>query len=229
MIKNFIIVICVSFFSTTQLKAQKGTIVYNQTINLHKNLSAEQQMYKALVPETITKTFHFSYNEKQGKCYPVESKEQGGVAFVMQGQGSDYSCDFTNETYRRYVEVEGEMFHCEMPIKKSDVKETGKSKKILGYSCREYKINGKEYSFWVTTELPKYITPIEPYFFEGAVLELQGENFSFLAVDIMDKIDDSTFAHVNSRSVTKQQYEDLKEEEMSELKEMESLDGKVMK
>lgn len=223
-----ILTICMTLFllSTTSLKAQKGTIVYKQTINIHKQLSPEQQMYKALVPETITKTFHFSYNEKQGKCYSVKSKEQGNVAFFMQG--SDYTCDFTKQTYRRYVEVEDDIFYCEMPIKKSAIKATGKSKKILGYSCREYKIIGKEMSFWITSDLPKYITPMEPYFFEGAVLELQEENFSFLAVDIMDKIDDSTFAHVNSRSVTKQQYEDLKEEEMSELKEMESLDGKVI-
>lgn len=226
MIKNFIIVICVSFFSTTQLKAQKGTIVYNQTINLHKNLSAEQQIYKAIIPETVTQQFQFIYNKKHGSYKSiVSSKSNGNVSISMQGPSGDMWCDFSINRYRNYIEVDGTLFHCEKEIKMIAAKPTGKKKKILGYVCNEYVAKGGKYHAWICDDLPKYITPMEPFFFNGAVLELKGENISYEAVDIFNQVDDIALKPIVSKAVTLEQYQDLKEEKRGELS---ALKGKVI-
>lgn len=216
MIKNLIIVVCVSFFFAMPLKAQKGTIVYLHTINLHKNLSVEQQMYKALIPKTITNQFQFIYDTKHGCCKSiVSSKPNRKISF--RGYGRGVWCDFSTSRYRKYIEVDGSLFHFEKEMKIIEAKPTGVKKKILGYMCDGYVVQEGKYHVWICDDLPKYITPMEPLFFHGAVLELEGGDFSYKAVEISDNVDGIALKLIKSQAVTLEQYQDLKEEKKGEL------------
>jgi|GEM_PF-1792841 len=74
-------------------------------------------------------------------------------------------------------------------------KETGRTKKILGYNCKEIvatMLEPGDYVFWETTELPP-VSPVKWEFrYKGAVLEGKFENQSFIATSIEKGLKDKS-------------------------------------
>lgn len=216
-------------FATGLIFAQKqGTIVYESTINIHKSLGPDQQALKAMIPETTTQKFEFIYNEKYACFKNVPSDMPKGMMIQMGGGGSGSKTwfNFEKNVFRQYINLDDELFHTEIPMELAEVKTTGKSKTILNYTCKEYKGKDGKFSFWVTKDLPKNITPMPSLFFEGAVLAVDNDQMSYKAVSISKDIDEKELSPVESQEITQEQFQDLQEEKMNEMK---SMNGKVMK
>ncbi|WP_421919510.1 hypothetical protein [Marinifilum sp.] len=214
-------------FATGLIFAQKqGTIIYEHIINIHKSLSAEQQALKAMIPETSTQKFQFIYNEKYGCFKNIPAEMPKGMSILMGSGSSKIWFNFEKDVFRKYIALDDELFHIETPMKLAETKPTGKSKTILNYTCKEHKSNDGAFSFWVTKDLPKNITPMPSLFFEGAVLAVDNDKMSFKAVSFSKDIDNKELIPVKSQKITHEQFQDLREEKMSEMKTM---GGKVMK
>ncbi|WP_282013979.1 hypothetical protein [Marinifilum flexuosum] len=207
--------------------AQKqGTIVYENTINIHKSLGPDQQALKAMIPETTSKNFQFIFSEKHGCLKELKSDSPKGVMIQMGGSKNSTWFNFEKNVFRNYIDLDDELFHTETPIITSDAKPTGRSKNILGYKCDEYKSSDDEFSFWVAKDFPKKITPMPSLFFNGAVLAVDNDRLSFKAISFSKDIDEKELIPAESQEITAEQFQDLQEEKLSEMKAM---GGKVMK
>ncbi|NOU58445.1 hypothetical protein [Marinifilum caeruleilacunae] len=226
--KRIIVTALAILLSVAYTFAQKqGTILYENTINIHKNLSPEQQALKAMIPETTTQNFQFIFNEKFGCFKSAPSQKPKGIMIQMGGGDSKTWFNFEKNVFRKYIELDNELFHSETKIEKiTDAKPTGKTKSILNYKCEEYKSEDGAYSFWVTKELPSYISPLAPMFLEGAILAIENDMLSYKAVSISEDFDEKELKAVQSEEITAEQFQDLQEEKLSEMKAMR---GKVIK
>lgn len=217
--KTTCILILMLLISNNILKAQQqGTIIYKQITNLHKGLGSDQQMLKAILPETTSQEFHFVYNNDYGMFMDVPLKLPDGMAIKLPASKNKKWFDFSKHVYRKYIEVDNELFHSESLIKKFDAKPTGKTRTILGHKCDEYSSTNNNLKVWVTPSLPHFITPMPPYFFEGAVLAVEIDLVSIEAISISDQIDGDLLTPQKSREITQEQYNDLQEELFNELK-----------
>jgi len=209
------------------VSAQKqGTIVYEHTINLHKSLSPKQQALKAMIPETTTQKIQFTFNEESGCLKNLPTDSPKGMTIKVDGSDKRTWFSFQQKVYRKYIDIDDELYHSENAIDVDDAKPTGNSKKILNYVCDEYKSADDSYCFWVSKELPKHLTPMVPLFLDGAILAIENEKMNFLAISFSKEIDTKHLIPLESDEITQEQYEDLQEEKMSEMK---AKGGKVMK
>ncbi len=205
---------------------KQGTIVYENTINIHANLGPDQQAMKAMLPETTTQTYHFIFNEQFGCFKNVPAEMPEGMMVQMPGNESKTWFNFKEDVFRQCIEVDDELFHTEIPMNIAEAKLTGKTKRILDYNCEEYKSEDGDFSFWVTKELPQKISPMPSLFFDGAILAIDNETISYEAVSLLTEVEEEELKPVESQEITQEQFMDLQEEKMNEMK---SMNGKVMK
>ena len=225
--KKIIISLVVFLFTANAMYSQKqGTIVYENTMNIHKSLGVDQQALKAMIPETSTQKFHFIFNEKYGCFKNLPAEMPKGMMIQMGGGDSKTWFNFEKDIFRQYIDLDDELFHTETPMKAANAKPTGKSKTILNYTCEEYKSEDGKFSFWVAKDFPKKITPMPPMFFDGAVLAIDNDIMSYKAVSFSKDIVEKELTPVESEEITQEQFQDLQEEKMSELQ---SMGGKMIK
>ena len=225
--KKIILSTLVMLLIVNFVSAQKqGTIVYEQSINLHKSLSPKQQALKAMIPETTTKKNQFIFNEEKGCLKNLPTDSPKGMVINVGGSDKPTWINFQKEIYRKYIDIDDELYHTENTIDVDDAKPTGNSKKILNFACDEYKSADDTHSFWVSKELPKHLTPMVPLFLDGAILAIENEKISFLAISFSQEIDTRQLIPLESEEITSEQFEDLQEEKLNEMKAM---GGKVMK
>jgi hypothetical protein len=225
--RRIIITALAILFATSITFAQKqGTIVYENTMNIHKSLSPDQQALKAMIPETTTQNFQFIFNEKYGCFKNAPSDMPKGMMIKMGSGDSKTWFNFGEDVYRQYIDLDEELFHTEFPMVASKAKPTGKSKTILDYTCEEYKSEDGKFSFWVARDFPKKVSPMPGIFFKGAVLAIDNDIMSYMAISISKDIDEKELKPVESQEITQEQFQDLQEEKMNEMKAM---NGKVIK
>jgi|GEM_PF-3355726 len=83
---------------------------------------------------------------------------------------------------------------------KVDIKSTGKTKSIMGYSCKEYTFQdfrGIAFSVWVTDKLQKNVFPAGNFGLKGTVLEATTSNgVHYLATDMATGVLDNNFFEI---------------------------------
>ncbi len=209
--KLFLAIMLVSAFATLSKAQTQGTIIYEQRINLHKNLDKKQKGYKKLIPEFSEKKYIFLYDENSGRLFEKKEKKSG-ISITMSGASNNSWIDFINKKIREYIEVDGEMYYTEEELTTYEATKTGETKKILNYTCFEYKDSEENMTFWVCPDLPSYITPMPPICFEGAVLEICNDDISYVALSISNEIDIEELSAPAGTEVTREQAEDLRDE-----------------
>lgn len=204
-----------SVFGATAQK--KGKITYDQVINVHKNLSSDQQALKALIPETMTKKYQFIFVDGQARL--KELKQESNVMIVQMGgeTSTDAFFNLKDKTVQKFFELDGESFYTEKNIEFTELKPTSETKKILGYTCKAYTTH--EMKFWVTKELPSLITPLPPFFIDGAILAIENDQISYTAVKIEKEATIAELEKPKAQKVTAEQAEDLQEEILNNVKQ----------
>ena len=196
---------------------QKGKIVYEQTINIHKSLSPDQQALKAIVPEKITKNYELYFTPEKARLKEIEQVSNTMMIRMGGDSSGNIFFDLKDKKLNSFFSVDGEHFYTESEIEPISVASNGKSKEILGYKCKAF-VHDKK-TFWVTQQLPKYLSPLSPFHFNGTVLAIDSDKISYKANKIEKEINPEAFSTPEAQRVTKEQAEDLQEEAINSMKQ----------
>ncbi|HEY3406112.1 MAG TPA: hypothetical protein VGK59_22150 [Ohtaekwangia sp.] len=173
----FIFLFCCSAISTyAQLPA--NAISYSLTVDLKKfdgeaaqELDDTELLYETDLYYTADKVRTVTRVVKRPDDYELTFRQR----LYDQNSTDEYNIEYPNRT---------------MVMKEKHVykpKSTGKTKKILNYTCKEYQVvdfRGNTITFWVTDKLGKNVCPWGNFSLKGTALEIIASNgLHFKATD----------------------------------------------
>lgn len=207
-----------STHAQNQDKSQ-GVISYDFTINLHANLSKEQQAYKAMIPEKTTQSVKLNFKNGNYRVEEseAEDKESGNISITISSN-NDIKIVNKEKNYVSAIYKKGDKIYYTVNkvIQPKFTIDKESTKKILGYDC--YKVvytKGEDtYEIWVTTDLKLTADPLHAFDFGGTVLEINSKKINIKATKIdFKKQDDALFEiDKNAKKITNEQAEDLQEQ-----------------
>ena len=229
---SLFILLCLIFVGTIQAQDSFSTIKYDRIVNIHMHLTGAQEMLKSQVPESLTSTIEYSYNDKMAQFKEKTEGLGAMVSGVMGDVMGDTYFDFENTQVRSYNTVDGDKFFCKKPLKADmTLKPTGKEKKILNYNCKEYTDDEGKTLIYVTDKLPKYTTPQAGLQTDGAILgiKIESAGIEYIAKEITkSKQGEKLSFPTDAQEVTPEQYDDLMQEKVDEISNGFGLDTKVI-
>lgn len=211
--------ILIGGLTLSALAQKSGTIVYEQIINIHKSLSPEQQAFKAMIPETISKKLSLRFNENYARLQEVKKDQPKGISINISSS-SDAWFDFSKKEYREYHNIMGESLCVVNSIPaKVDLEPTGNSKTILGYPCQEMKTEDGKFSIWYTSKLNIKGTPLLPLFATGTILLIENDKVNITAIQFTEKTftDKELNQLPEAQQISSEQLEDIQEEARDEM------------
>jgi GLPGLI family protein len=123
--------------------AQTGVITYESRVNLHRNIPADRQEMKAMMPEFRITKFSLAYNEEESlyKSIVEDEEEQfssggGGVRMVMRIPKTELYTNSSTTAILSVQEMMGKKYLIQDSVKVSPWKFGTETKEILGYTCR---------------------------------------------------------------------------------------------
>ena len=122
--------------------AQTGVITYESRVNLHRNIPADRQEMKAMVPEFRITKFSLSYNEGESlyKTIVEDEEEQfssggGAVRMTMRIPKTEMYTNSSTTAILSVQELMGKKYLIQDSVKVSPWKFGTETKEILGYTC----------------------------------------------------------------------------------------------
>lgn len=198
-------------------------INFEETVDLHANLSPDQLAYKAMIPKTQTMHLELIFNNEMALLRTAPVKEKKKMGMMIKMDGGNFYMNLKDKLQYNTLSYGGEKFYTEIPFDElSTLKKTEGQKKILGYQCQAYTNHKGNMKVWVTKDLPAGLTPMDYTVVDGAILGIESEKYSYKATSIEDVSDCKDLKKPEGQKITVEQMEDLKDEMMSEM-------GKVVK
>ncbi|GEM_PF-4969837 len=206
--------------SATAQKITNGIALYEQKINVHKNLSEEQMALKHLIPEFMTNNIELHFNN--GIARTKEGKKVDNGSIQVSSSVQDMFINYKTGITKSYTTLGDEKFYTEDRFKKGSVKLINKTKKIGQYACKGAIIDsdkGDKMTIWYCKDLPKNLSPLGLLDVDGMVLQIEGESISYTFKSIKKgKADLSILKEPKGyRKVTPEQLADLSEEYYEEM------------
>ncbi len=184
--------ILVMVIAATILRAQQaeGVITYEVRVNMHRNLPAERQNMKAMIPEfrAQKQQLFFNANESLYKTLIEDDDEEetnnsGGVRMrFMQANGEVY-VNQNDEKFISKQEFFGKTYLINDTLKISPWKFGTETKTIQGYECKQAFFTDEsrpdrkqEVTAWYTDKLRPFLGPESFGTLPGAVLALDINN-----------------------------------------------------
>ena len=229
---SFIFLFLMSIANAQQLE---GTILYEQKVNLHRRLTADQEEMKARLPEFSTSKKELIFNRDASLYKEMVDDDagsgRGGRGFMRIGGGSsEVYADFNTQILTEATSLFNEEYLIEGEFEPLPWVLTGETKTILGRMCQQatYTIAEPltEVVAWFTPMIPISVGPEKFRGLPGAVLEVDinmGER-TFTAFNISDKpirVKDLK-APKKGKKVTNAEFKEIRDAKM---KEMESNPG----
>lgn len=216
-----------AFFSASGQNKPEGVIYYEMKVNVHANLSKDQLIYKAMIPEFAkSKIAIYLKNDffRVKNLGEIAEKGDSKVSINMQSSGSDdVLCDNKQQVYYSFLSSGKQIYYTENKYNSTKAEFSKTSKKILGYNC--FKViqkgdKGETMELWITQELNTSANPSEPSSLKGVVLEITSPKVSWKATKIELKPQDQKLFEMpaGAKKITEEQAEDLNEEAIDELK-----------
>lgn len=120
--------------------AQTGVITYESRVNMHRNIPADRQEMKAMVPEFRITKFSLSYNEEESlyKSIIEDEDEQfssGGVRMTIRIPKTEMYTNSSTTAVLSVQELMGKKYLIQDSVKVSPWKFGTETKEILGYTC----------------------------------------------------------------------------------------------
>ena len=193
-----VIIFCVSCGNNIIAQKDTGHILYKHEIYPKAILTEDQQEFASMMPDLIEFDINLYHNSTTVRT--IAKKTENNSSAMMNIPLPDIIYLKNSET--QYEIFDGIFTERELNSKKYI--ETGKTKKILGYNCKEYlsegenEVMGNKISYsdtiYITTELGKNINPIGNVKIEGTILKISSKTHKYIAVKIdNDKCDDKLF------------------------------------
>lgn len=177
----------------------QGRIEYEFTINVHANLKPDQQQFKDMVPEKMVQQMELTFSGDRAtmktRQQDAAEQEQDGVktkvVFSSGESDAPQITFFDTAAEKKYdlLSKDGKEKLKSYPFKIIPVTKQGtRTKKILGYNCREVFVDDakskKPITLWVTSELPFSWGPMGMSVSGGAVLAMESKGFSAMATSV---------------------------------------------
>lgn len=191
--KRFILVIGImtAVLATTVAFAQsEGVITYEITVNMHRNLPAEREGMKAMIPEFRTAKQQLFFNANESLYKPlieddeeedVNSSPGGGVVHRFRFAGAVNYTNPSQTLFLSQMDVFGKKYLISDTLKPAPWKFGTETKVVQGYECMQaYYTTANErkqtITAWYTTKLPAMLGPERYNTLPGAVLAVDVNN-----------------------------------------------------
>lgn len=122
--------------------AQQGVITYENRVNMHRNIPADRQEMKAMVPEFRTSKMKLFFNDEESLYKPVieDEVEQfsggGGMRMSFRMPRSETYTNSGTSIILSLQEFMGKKYLITDTVKMSPWKLGTETKEIMGYTCR---------------------------------------------------------------------------------------------
>lgn len=135
----------VSILAVHTVFAQQGVITYENRMNMHRNIPADRQEMKAMVPEFRTTKMELFFNGTESLYKPVvEDEEQqfsggpggGGGRMMFRMPKTETYTNSSTSMILSLQEMSGKKYLITDTVKMSPWKLGTETKDILGYTCR---------------------------------------------------------------------------------------------
>jgi GLPGLI family protein len=167
--------------TTTTAQQTEGMILFEEKVNVHRNLPPEAEDMKAMIPEfrTSQSELYFSASESLYRNAEEEDEMEGenqGMVLKFQRPESIHYRNFTSKRKVDMREFMGKTYLIEDSLSGRNWRITGETKKILGYDCLRAVTSDtsrkQDIAAWFTDALP---LPTGPAAFDqlpGTILEV---------------------------------------------------------
>lgn len=120
---------------------QTGVITYENRVNLHRNIPADRQEMKAMVPEFRTTKMQLFFNGEESLYKPVIEDEEeqfggGGVRMSFRNPRVETYTNASTSMILSLQELMGKKYLITDTVKMSPWKLGTETKDIMGYTCR---------------------------------------------------------------------------------------------
>jgi GLPGLI family protein len=131
----------VCMLATKIVFAQQGVITYENRVNLHRNIPADRQEMKAMVPEFRTTKLQLFFNGEESlyKSIIEDEEEQfnsGGVRMAFRMPRIEIYTNSSTSMILALQELMGKKYLITDTVKLSPWKFGTETKEIMGYACK---------------------------------------------------------------------------------------------
>ena len=122
--------------------AQQGVITYENRVNMHRNIPADRQEMKAMVPEFRTTKMQLFFNGEESLYKPVIEDEEeqfsgsGGVRMSFRMPKTETYTNSSTSIILSLQELMGKKYLITDTVKMSPWKLGTETKDVMGYTCR---------------------------------------------------------------------------------------------
>lgn len=238
---KFIQLLFFLFLSLTGFTQQnQGTIVYEQTIDVHRQLTGERERFKQWAPKTMTNKYQlkFTPTESMFTTYYSEEEDPGPgsgrrrFSFFGANEGDMYR-NFEEMRYVNSREFEGKRYLIKGEIEQTPWKVTGVTRDIGGYPCMQAiyddTLEQRALTAWFTPTIPVSAGPGIYGRLPGLIMALDINNgevvFRPLTISFEQPEDKDLEEPKRGKEITDEAFKTMLRERMEEMREQRKQQG----
>ncbi|MBX2964502.1 MAG: GLPGLI family protein [Cyclobacteriaceae bacterium] len=237
------VLVCLTAAHVVFGQLAEGVIHYETKMNLHRNIPAERESMKAMIPEFRTTKEQLFFNQNEVLYKPViednvEEMNTGGMRMMRFGSPQTETYINTDNQMRTMaLEFMGKKYLVEDTLKMSPWKFGTETKTILGYVCKqayfteevqvmmgsERQTRTSEVTAWYTDQIRPFLGPDRFNTLPGAVLavDINGGERVILATKVEQRAlkKNELKAPSSGTKVTQEEYRKIVAEQMEKMRQ----------
>lgn len=236
------ILLLLTFLSVLNLEAQfKGTIIFEERVDLHRNLPPEKEELKTMIPEFNTAKWELIFIGDESIYQPLKEKELTGASANQSGYymrfGREKRTLYKNMADDRIVDSRDFMqkqFLIKGFTSARKWKIGKRQKDIMGYKCMEAscEVDSTQVIAWFTPKINVSNGPSDYQGLPGMILQIDmndGERLITATQIMLDSADASMLViPTKGKEITSQEFEALRKEKMKEMNLQKSTSGPMI-
>ena len=163
--KTYVFFIAMLLIGNTLLaQVKEGTILFEQKIDLHRRIPAEDEQMKAMLPHYRTNKYQLAFGDGQS-YYKMQEAEpdvtenhgSGGMVMKFGGANNEYYRNLENHTEVDKRELAEKDYIVQDSLRTIKWKLIDESKTVLGFNCKKATgktERGSDVEAWYTEEIP---------------------------------------------------------------------------
>ncbi len=219
----------------------EGSIIYEQTVDVHRRLTGERERFKQFVPKTMSQKFELKFNNTASmfKTYIDEEEDPGPgggrrrFRFFGGGAEGEMYRNFETLQFVNSREFQGKNYLIKGEIDQTPWKITGQSREIMGYPCMQAiyddTLEQRELTAWFTPNIPVTAGPSTYGQLPGLILALDINNGEVVFRPIEVNFDAVTEKDLQEpkkgKEIEKEEFEVMLRERMEEMRKQRQAEG----
>ncbi len=185
-IKRFLVFVPLLFLGWFVVAAgsEQGRIVYEFSMDLHRNIPPEREELKAMIPQFNEQKYQLVFNGSESLYKQVEeaapTRGRGGMGFAMRMPGTETYVNKDEKEVIVRMEFLGRPYLITEPLELGPWRMGDEMMEIEGYMCMmawyHDTINDQEVTAWFTPDIRPFTGPDRYVSLPGTVLALDINN-----------------------------------------------------